>query len=343
MTKKVFAYANELIIRSRFGLVAAIIQARIGSSRLPGKIFSELSGKSLLWHIIQRLKNVPSLDMIIIATTAKPEDDKIEDVANEMGVKCFRGDEKDVLSRYIKAAEYYNVDNMVRVTGDSPLICTDTIADMIDLAKNGDFEYVSFHSKPEHVFEGFEFVSLNALRKVINISDENYVREHVTIYIRENPDKFRVGFLPVKNRYLKNRFPVKFKLSVDTKFDLDFMQYIYNKLYKDGSAVDFNHALDLIATDSNLQSLIKLPTHKDIRTSSVRFGFLADKFHNRGLSFAKLLRDYFHYGIYILTSAPDNLVRMAKDEGFNVICIKDSDNIDELRQKNNINFLISYK
>jgi len=334
--------------------VYAIIQARTGSSRLPKKIFSKLGGKFLLWHVIDRLKNIAELDGIAIATTTKKDDDEIETFAkgekqlnNGLApfapVKCFRGDEKDVLLRYIKAAEFLGAEYIIRITGDAPLICPKTISDMINLADKNNYDYVSFEPIPAHVFEGVELVSLDTLKKIYKISNEAYVHEHVTIYVKEHPDAFNVGFMKVNPKFLKSRFPFEFKLSVDTKFDLDFMTYIYDKLYNGSTVVDFEKALDLIESDPDLQALIKSPTHKSLKTSSIRFGFLTNKFHPDGLSFARLLRDNFHYGIYIFAKPTEEITKLAKDEGFNMISIEDVVNIDDLKRKNSINFLISYK
>lgn len=224
----------------------AIIQARTGSTRLPGKIFMDLAGKPLIWHVIDRLKRVKNLDGIAIATSAKRQDDKVEEYAKTQNIPCFRGSEEDVLDRYIGAAEMLGADNVVRITCDAALIDPEEIEKMIELQSKEDSDYVGYDYNTKHVYEGFEVIKLSTLKKIRDFTNEKYYREHVTIYVRENPEFAKVAFLPVDEKFLKSNYNKSFKLSVDTPEDLQFMAKIYKALYKDGEIVDLGKALDLI-------------------------------------------------------------------------------------------------
>lgn len=224
----------------------AIIQARMGSERLPGKIFMDLAGKSLIWHIVERLKRVKNLDGIAIATSNKVADNKIEEFASAQNLSCFRGSEEDVLERFIGAAEKFGAENIIRITADAALIDPEQIEKMIEKGTRESLDYVFYDPNLDHVYEGFEFISLATLKRIRDFTNEKPYREHVTKYIRENPSCGKVGYLQVKNQFLKSNFPQNRKLSVDTLDDLNFMNKIYLKLYKPDSIVDLEAALDLI-------------------------------------------------------------------------------------------------
>ena len=125
--------------------VVCIMQARVGSSRLPGKVLKDICGKTVLEHDINRLKLVPNIDEIVIATTVQKQDDKIVDEANRLGVKYFRGSEEDVLSRYYFAAKENNADIVIRVTSDCPCLDYNIINDMVNIfiEKNHKIDYMN--------------------------------------------------------------------------------------------------------------------------------------------------------------------------------------------------------
>ncbi len=224
----------------------AIIQARTGSTRLPGKIFMNLAGTPLIWHVVNRLKQVKNLDDIGIATSEKQNDDKIECFAKSENLLFFRGSEEDVLERFISAAEKFQADNIIRITCDAALIDPVQIEKMIEKGITENLDYVFYDPKIDHVYEGFEFISLATLKRIQNFTVEKPYHEHVTKYIRENPSFGKIGYLPVGNKFLKSNFTKPFKLSVDTIADFEFMNKIYTRLYKNDTIVDLGETLDLI-------------------------------------------------------------------------------------------------
>lgn len=174
--------------------VNAIIQARCGSTRFPDKVFADIDGKPLLWHVVSRLKYAEMIDDIIIATTVNPKDDKIEEWCRAESVKCFRGSEEDVLHRYYCASECFSSDVIVRVTADDPFkepkVIDMVIRKLID--EKLDFVTNNFPpSFPEGLdCEAFTFEVLELMEKT---TQDSFEREHVTQYVYHNPNKFKIG------------------------------------------------------------------------------------------------------------------------------------------------------
>ena len=207
---------------------AAIIQARMGAARLPGKVLMEIEGKPMLWHIVERLKHSALIDRIIVATTEDKKDDPIEELCLKNRIDLYRGSEDDVLDRYYRAAKEYSVKNIVRITGDCPLVDYQ-IADYV----------ISKHSESDagadcacNVIKrtyprGLDViaVSFGALEKTWKEAKEPHHREHVTAYLFEHPEKFKI--LNVEHAEdLSN-----LRWTVDEENDLVFVRGVYKRLY----------------------------------------------------------------------------------------------------------------
>lgn len=164
---------------------AIIVQARMGSTRLPGKILQSLAGKPILEHVIQRLKRVKRADDIVIATTRQPGDDAVEREARELGVKVYRGDENDVLIRYLGAARMVNADVIMRVTSDCPLIDPDLCDAVLELRESTNADYAA-NNIPRLFPHGLdcEAFTRDVLEHAATDATEPYDREHVTPWIR---------------------------------------------------------------------------------------------------------------------------------------------------------------
>ena len=122
---------------------AAIVEARMGSSRLPGKIFYKASNKTFLWHLINRIKKVKQINQIILATTTNRNDDVLENFANKNKINCFRGSELNVKKRVLDAAKKFNVKNIVSITADCPVIDINLISQVIDVYKIHKADFVT--------------------------------------------------------------------------------------------------------------------------------------------------------------------------------------------------------
>lgn len=212
--------------------VNAIIQARCGSTRFPNKVFADINGKPLLWHVVNRLKYAEMIDDIIIATTVNPKDDKIEEWCNAESVKCFRGSEEDVLNRYYSASVAFPSDVVVRVTADDPFkepvvidkVIRRLIDEKLDLVTN------NFPpSFPEGLdCEAFTYSVLELMEKT---TQDSFEREHVTQYVYHNPDKFKIGNVASDTQLSSYRW------TIDNAEDYEMVKEVYAKRKKNSKGI----------------------------------------------------------------------------------------------------------
>lgn len=172
-----------------------IIQARMGSTRLPGKVLKPIAGKVLLDHVLGRLDDLQRQAEIVVATSLLPQDDPI--AAHCCGrVACFRGGEQDVLDRYFRCAESHVFDHIVRLTADNPFTDIVELERLIDLHLTGEYDYThSFGMMPLGV--GAEVFTMDALAVSHREGHAPNHREHVNEFIQENPQRFKIGVLDV--------------------------------------------------------------------------------------------------------------------------------------------------
>lgn len=232
--------------------VVAIIQARMGSTRLPGKVMKKIVGKPMLWHVINRVKHAEELDDIVIATTNLKEDTQILDLASEIGVKNYAGNEDDVLDRYYRAAMMSKADVIVRITADCPLADPNVIDKVIRYYFSNDFDYVSTSIKPTYPdgidVEVFSFASLKKAWSEAKLASE---REHVTPYLWKNPTIFKI-----KN--YENDSDISYmRWSVDEESDLLFIKNVYDKLYIKDKLFNMEDVLDLLIKNPELTYINK--------------------------------------------------------------------------------------
>lgn len=224
--------------------IAVVIQARMGSSRLPGKVLMDIAGKPMLWHVVDRVKRSMKINFIIIVTSINENDHPILKLSKDMGVKTFAGSEDDVLDRYYQAAKKYKVDVVVRVTSDCPLVDPDLIDMFIGyyLDNEKDYDYVGIgkHSLcPNGI--GCEVFSFRALEKSWLESKWLSEREHVTPYIWKNEKIFSIG------RPLKPKKDLsKLRWTVDEERDLKFVREVYNELYQEDKFFSTKDVLELL-------------------------------------------------------------------------------------------------
>jgi spore coat polysaccharide biosynthesis protein SpsF len=232
--------------------IVAIIQARTGSTRLPRKVLEEIGGKPMLWHVIERVKRARLVDEVVVATTDGEEDSAVEKIAEECGVGCFRGSEEDVLDRYYRAAEKFGADIVVRITADCPLIDPEIIDRAIRMFLDGNFDYVS-NTLPPTFPDGLdvEVFSLVTLRRAWEEARKASEREHVTPYIRNHPEIFRLGNLKSEVDLSHMRW------TVDRPEDLMFVREIYRELYREGEVFHMRDVLRLLERRPELMEINK--------------------------------------------------------------------------------------
>ncbi len=220
--------------------VIAIIQARMGSSRLPCKVLSDICGKPMLWHLINRLNYSGKISDVILAIPDTAPNDRLEDFARESGLKYFRGSEEDVLSRYYQAAEKFGGHDIVRVTADNPLLDPRLIDNVAEAHINSDADYTGTRGYPLGI--NVEILTFDTLKKACIEAKLDYEREHVTPYIHGHQEIFKLNILQASG---KPRRP-DIRLTVDTEQDMTLVREIYRQLYSEGSIFYIEGVIDLL-------------------------------------------------------------------------------------------------
>ncbi|HOP64009.1 MAG TPA: glycosyltransferase family protein [Spirochaetota bacterium] len=225
---------------------AAVIQARLNSTRLRSKALLPLCGIPMIQHVIERAKLISGTSVVILATGTGIDNDPLEDIAGNCGITIFRGPENDVLERYYRAAENIQCDYVIRITGDNPL--TDHIAASraLTYAREKGADHCTTSGIP--LGTGVEVIRKTALEKAFREGIEPHHREHVTPYIKEHPELFRIEKYSSR---MDNPFP-DLRLTVDTEEDFKLMTEIYNRLYR-GKPIEPEEVIDLIRREPELR------------------------------------------------------------------------------------------
>lgn len=203
--------------------VAAIIQARIGSTRLPGKVLKKICVIPVVLHVVNRIRQCKSIDDIIVATSVEKENDELVELLNKEKVKVFRGSEDDVLDRFYKAARENEVDIIVRVTSDNPLIDYRRLDELVQKLIENNLDYCCNAKFP--VGSSGEAFTIEALEKAYENAEKQYDREHVTPYIKEHNEIFKQDIV-CSDVDLSN-----IRITLDTIEDYEFITKIYEGLF----------------------------------------------------------------------------------------------------------------
>ena len=220
--------------------IVSIIEARMNSKRLPGKVLLPAQKISMLEHLVERLKTIKIIDQIVVATTVNSKDDEIVELCQKKEINFFRGSEEDVMGRVICAAEKYFADLIVEITADCPLIDPDIVDQIISIFLANKVDYVSnaiIRSYPDGM--DTQVFSLKTLKTSYEMVNSDLEKEHVTLHIRNNPNLFsHINVIAPKNIY----YP-ELGLTLDEKDDYILIKKIIDNLYpKD----NFFSCLDII-------------------------------------------------------------------------------------------------
>jgi spore coat polysaccharide biosynthesis protein SpsF len=231
--------------------IAAIVQARMGSTRLPGKTMADICGKPLLEHVIERVKHSKLISEIIVATTDKKKDDKIVELCKKLGIKCYKGSENNVLDRYYQCVKEFRADIIVRITADNPFVDPEVTDKIIKVfLGDGNFDYVSNTVKPTYP-EGInaEVFTFSALAKAWKEAKKPTDKEHVTPYMWNNPEVFKI-------QNIENDIDLSYmRWTLDTKEDMNFIKEIYKRLYKPGKIFLMRDILDVLKKEPRLAEI----------------------------------------------------------------------------------------
>ncbi|HPM76124.1 MAG TPA: glycosyltransferase family protein [bacterium] len=298
-------------------VVGAIIQARLGSSRLPGKVLLPLAGRPLLGHVIERLRRCRRLNKIIVATSTAPDDARLLEFAAAAGVDSFAGSENDVLQRFLDAAAAFKLDLVVRICSDSALIDWELIDKMIDAVIDQRADYAICDERVHHACEGYEVATVAALKKVARLTHEKSDHEHVTIYIRRHTKQFAVLYQPVPP-LLRGEY----RLSVDVAADLEFMERIYDELYRPGEPIDVRDAMRWLKRHPEVLAINAHVKQKPTTAAVTRHVLLlaaADSFAGRPgarlTELARNLAEHYHCVLTIAVPGGEPIAHLA-DRGY---------------------------
>ena len=224
----------------------AIIQARTGSTRLPGKVMYPLDGRPVLEHVIQRTTHAERVDTVVVATSTAEPDDVIAGYAPRFGAEVVRGSESDVLGRYERAVAEYDPEIVLRITGDCPLISPLFIDASVEVLETMDVDYVS--AGLERTFPRgvtCEAFTATSFERMAAVADKAHHREHVTPYYREHQEEFKLYNLTSDELFtdpqMQNRTDLR--LTLDEPEDYELLETVYRE-------VDYEQILDIGAAIS---------------------------------------------------------------------------------------------
>lgn len=224
--------------------VVCITQARMTSERLPGKVLKKILGKTVLEYHLERMKLVPSVDEVVVATTVNDADNPIVELCEQTDTACYRGSEPDVLSRYYDAAKQFNADVVMRVTSDCPLLDPVEAGKVLQLYLDnlGRYDYVSNFVNERTYPRGMEaeVFSFRVLEEASREASEPRDREHVTMFIYTRPERYRLGTV----RYGSDES--RYRLTVDTGADFELVGKIIESLYPSKNIFGLRDVLELM-------------------------------------------------------------------------------------------------
>mgnify|MGYP006304579055 CR=1 FL=1 len=243
--------------------VVAIIQVRMGSSRLPGKVLEDIGGKPMLYRVVVRARRAQTLGRVVVATTHDASDDPVAAYCLAQGFPFFRGDPRDVLDRYFQAASHFNASIVVRLTGDCPLIDPLEIDRTVRAFHAGAADFAANRLPPPWqrttpIGMDTEVVSMKALEKAWHAADQKHHREHVMPYFYEEADRFKI--------LVADHDPDlgHLRLTVDTPEDLTLTRKIYS-YFDDQDQFSLQEVVDLMARRPDWQVINAGVTHKGYR------------------------------------------------------------------------------
>ena len=226
--------------------IVIVVQARMASSRLPGKVLLPILGKSLLARMIERLQLIQHPVEIVIATSVNTEDNIIEQEAINIGVPCFRSSLENLLERHYQAALRHNADIVLKIPSDCPLIDPRVIDQVLDffLENTGQYDYVSnLHPATWPDGNDVEIMTMNCLEKTWQQATRQLELEHTTPYIWENPDQFSIGNVSWGSG---SDYSMSHRFTIDYRADYEFIKQVYGELYPSNSNFSCEDIIDLL-------------------------------------------------------------------------------------------------
>ena len=242
-----------------------IIQARMGSTRLPGKVMMNVEDqKPVLHFVIKQLQECKLIDKIIVATTTNEEDNRIANYSKNIGIDCFRGSSEDVLDRYYQCAKKYSISTIVRIPSDKPLIDPEIVDMMTDIFKNNSYDYMT-NFLPNPTYPGgveVEVFTMKALKNAWENAELPSEKEHVTNYFTNNEDEFKIENIENLENFSHLRWVV------DRKEDLELVRIIVSKIKK--RPILMRNIIDLFNKEPELIKINKNVNREESNLKSLK-------------------------------------------------------------------------
>jgi spore coat polysaccharide biosynthesis protein SpsF len=315
--------------------IVAVIQARMGSTRLPGKVLKPIAGKPLLWHIVHRLQRSRRIEEIAIATSTHPRDDAIAEFGKLNNVTVVRGPEDDVLARFARAAELLDADIIVRVSSDAPFIDAGFVDHLVDhmIAQNGDYVLLEDGAVTAH--EGVDPFTRRALDKLMmDARGDAAAREHVTGYFKLHPDFVRIARAPEYPSLARDGG----RLTIDTPDDLAFVEAVHERLEAKAGEASLSDLLLLLEREPHLRNLNAHVQQKAIATRGAlalircdgggKYGYGHVK---RMVALARALRDREGIGAIFTLNGTVDAQEPIRAAGFEVMTTNPADDFATLQ------------
>jgi spore coat polysaccharide biosynthesis protein SpsF len=256
-------------------VILAILQARVSSTRLPGKVLKPILGKPMLSLQIERIRRCRRIEQLLVATSRDPSDNAIESLCKDIQIPCFRGSLDNVLDRFYQASLLYKPEHIVRLTGDCPLIDPQVIDDVVGFYITGNYDYASNTIEPTFPdgldVEVFKFLALETAWKEAFLPSH---REHVTPFIHQNFKRFKIGHYKSKMNLSHLRW------TVDEPEDFELVRQIYEAIYPHNPPFTTRDILDLLRKNT---SLIPINNHI-VRNEGLKKSLKADELFLQNIS-----------------------------------------------------------
>jgi spore coat polysaccharide biosynthesis protein SpsF len=323
--------------------VVAVIQARMNSARLPGKVLKPVAGEPLLWHILHRLKACRLLEDVAVATSTNPADDAIVDWCTGQAVTVVRGPEDDVLAQYARAAEKLDADIIVRVPSDIPFLDAGYVDHLVATLIEQQGDYVLPEEGTDDAMESVDAFSRRALdRLMMDAAHDSAAREHVTGYFRQHPSFVKA----VRARPYAPVAENSSWLTVDTSDDLAFVEAVHARLHVKAGEASLDDLLRLMEREPALKTLSagsKTGGGNGGRAALIRcdgggkFGYGHVK---RMVALARALRDYENIGVHFALNGSDDAAVPIRRAGFDVTMLGREGNLQSLIDAKKPNILL---
>jgi len=233
--------------------IVTVIQARSGSSRLPGKVMLHILGKPLLLRMIERVQASALKGEIVVATTNDKEDDVIEALCDEHKILCYRGSSLDLLDRHYQPGKWLNADAVVKIPSDCPLIDPKVIDKVLAYYLENDFDFVSnMHPATYPDGNDVEVMGFSALEQAWKEAKRDLEREHTTPYIWEHPEKFKIGNVAWETGL---DYSMSHRFTIDYPEDFTFIKTVYEHLYPTNPNFGLDDILKLLQNNPNISSI----------------------------------------------------------------------------------------